>query len=159
MGVPFDLPTSLVSYETGQEKVFRDRYVKISKLSTESNSTLVFKTLKLNKIVEIIQSNMNYPYSAIVGAKIDSRSFEQIPTRSYEARLKRVKIPSNYIPLREDGTDKRFWDDASQLQQLGKVDDTLIYDGDWDGSFKIGWTDNPAWIMYDLLTSTRYGLG
>ena len=159
LGVPFDLPTSLVSDETGQEKVFRDRYVKISKLSTESNSTLVFKTLKLNKIVEIIQSNMNYPYSAIVGAKIDSRSFEQIPTRSYEARLKRVKIPSNYIPLREDGTDKRFWDDASQLQQLGKVDDTLIYDGDWDGSFKIGWTDNPAWIMYDLLTSTRYGLG
>lgn len=159
VGEPFDLPAALVSDETGQEKVFRERYIKISKLSTESNSTLVFKNLEIGKVVEIISSNFNYPYSSIIGTKIDSRSFQQIPTRSFEARLKRIKIPSNYTPLREDGTDRRFWDDASKLQQLGKVDDILVYDGDWDGQFKIGWTDNPAWIIYDLLTSTRYGLG
>lgn len=159
VGEPFDLPAALVSDETGQEKVFRERYIKVSKLSTESNSTLVFKNLEIGKVVEIISSNLNYPYSSIIGTKIDSRSFQQIPTRSFEARLKRIKIPSNYNPLREDGTDKRFWDDASKLQELGKVDDILVYDGDWDGQFKIGWTDNPAWIIYDLLTSTRYGLG
>lgn len=38
-------------------------------------------------------------------------------------------------------------------------DNNRIYYGDWDGTFKIAWTDNPAWILYDILTNTNYGLG
>ena len=159
LGEPFDLPDALISNDLGEETKFRDRFIRITKLSTESNSTLIFKNLKLTKVVEIIPSNLNYPYSAIVGTKIDSRTFESIPQRTYECRLKRIKIPSNYKPLRKDGSDKRFWDKASELQIIGKSEDVLIYEGDWDGTFKIGWTDNPAWILYDILTSTRYGLG
>ena len=29
----------------------------------------------------------------------------------------------------------------------------------WDGTFKIEWSDNPAWVLYDLVTNKRYGLG
>ena len=53
-----------------------------------------------------------------------------------------------------DGTDKRFIKDASTYQKNAK-----IYDGDWDGSMRLEWTDNPAWILYDLLTNNRYGIG
>lgn len=33
------------------------------------------------------------------------------------------------------------------------------YSGTWDGTFKPSWTDNPAWVYYDLATNDRFGLG
>ena len=35
----------------------------------------------------------------------------------------------------------------------------LLYLGTWDGSFVYSWTQNPVWIIYDLLTNRTYGLG
>ena len=136
------------------------RYVKVTKLSFETNSVLINKNVTLDKVTEIIDTPLPYPFSAIVGTKIDSRSFTSIPRRTYDCKLKKVKIPSNYKPVRVSGKDKRYYNNQSEFDLTSKAD-KLVYDGDWDGSFKEGlhWTDNPAWILYDLLTNSRYGMG
>jgi len=136
------------------------RYVKVTKLSFETNSVLINKTVTLDKVTEIIDVPLPYPFSAIVGTKLDSRSFNSIPTRSYDCKLKKVKIPSNYNPILPNGKDKRYYNNQSEFDSIAKKD-KLVYDGDWDGSLKDGlhWTDNPAWILYDLLTNSRYGMG
>ena len=159
VGDPFQLPSAVYNDSYSYEELHRERYIRITKLSTEGNSTLITKAINVAKVTEIIPLTFNYPYSAFMATKLDSRTFGQIPARSYDARLKRVKIPSNYSPLNRDGSDKRYWSNANQLKNAGQISTTRVYNGDWDGTFKIGWTDNPAWILYDMLTSTRYGLG
>jgi predicted phage tail protein len=67
-------------------------------------------------------------------------------------------VPSNYFPLRPDGSDKRYWKKTSEFFAAAQSE-KIIYDGDWDGTFKESWSDNPAWILFDLLTNKRYGLG
>jgi len=163
---PFVLPVVENATTTALESSSK-RYIKITKLSTETNSTLLAKELVLSKVAEIIPLDFNYPHSAIVGTKIDSRSFSSIPTRTYDCKLKKVKIPSNYNCSLVNGKDKRYYASESIFNSTNK-EDKLIYDGDWDGTFKkdpitqedvLEWTDNPAWILYDLITNERYGLG
>lgn len=157
---PFKLPPVKQTTTSSIENVSEKRYVRVTKLSTETFSILISKDVSLYKITEILKCNLRYPYSAIVGTKLDSRQFSSIPERRFDARLKRILIPSNYHPTMDDSLreDKRYYDkktdfdDASQNQKL-------IYDGDWNGTFVEGWTDNPAWIVFDLLTNPRYGFG
>lgn len=80
-------------------------------------------------------TKLNYPNTALATISIDSDHFTNIPTRSFEIYGIKVRIPTNYNPV------------------------TRSYAGSWDGSFKVDWTDNPAWIYYDLVTDTRYGIG
>lgn len=136
------------------------RYVKITKLSTETNSVLINKDISLVKVTEIIPLDFSYPHSAIVATKIDSRSFGNIPTRTFDCKLKKVKIPSNYHPSFENGKDKRYYSTVADFNNASLLD-KRVYQGDWDGTFKnnLEWTDNPAWILYDLITNERYGLG
>ena len=136
------------------------RYVEVERLSTETNSVLISKSVTLSKITEIIPINVTYPFSTLVGTKIDSRSFGNIPTRSYDCKLKKVKVPANYEPLLTNGVDKRYFDTQGEFDERPKQY-KQVYKGDWDGTFNenLQWTDNPAWILYDLLTSTRYGMG
>jgi len=84
---------------------------------------------------EVVDAKLRYPNSAIVAARLDSQQFEQVPTRYYDVKLLKIKVPSNYDPT------------------------TRVYTGIWDGTFQTLWSDNPAWVFYDLLTSDRYGLG
>jgi hypothetical protein len=151
--VPYTLPP----IEPSENPTSVKRYIQVTKLSTETNSVLLRKEISLQKVTEVIENNFSYPFSSIVGVKFDARSFGSVPERTYDCRLKKIKIPVNYKPLLQDGKDKRYLTSASdyQAQELKNH----VYDGDWDGSFKVGWTDNPAWILYDLLTSKRYGLG
>lgn len=69
-------------------------------------------------------------------------------------------IPSNYFPLQENfpNKDKRYWPSIEKYNN-SSIQDKIIYKGDWNGDLKLGWTDNPAWILYDILTNVRYGLG
>lgn len=83
----------------------------------------------------IIDNKFRYPNSAVIGLKIDAKQFSSVPSRAYDLKLLRVKIPSNYNPT------------------------TRVYTGIWNGTFTTAWTDNPAWAFYDLLTNDRYGLG
>jgi hypothetical protein len=153
--VPFTLPNP--------EEEGGARYVKITKLSYETNSVLIHKDVTLSKVTEIIPVSLPYPFSAMVATKLDSRAFGAIPERSFDCKLKLVKVPSNYFPAGGVYTyqdDKRYYRHSSRLADSPAGSD-LVYHGDWDGSFKseLEWTDNPAWILYDLLTNKRYGLG
>jgi hypothetical protein len=148
---PFELPTLNSSEINTNVK----RYVRVTKISTETNSVLIRKEIFVDKITEIIDSRFSYPFSTIVGTKLDARNLSSIPVRSFDCRLKKVKIPSNYY-IMENGYDIRYQNSKTSYESVGRK---IIYDGDWDGTFQIGWTDNPAWILYDILTNKRYGLG
>jgi hypothetical protein len=169
---PFDLPSlpnqniqTLTSdgergIESSAVETLQKRFVRVTKLSHETNSVLLSKDVSLQKVTEIIPVNLPYPFSAVVGTKLDSRSFGSIPTRTYDCKLKKVKVPSNYFPTKVGGIDKRYYKTNAAFVNTSERD-KLIYEGDWDGTFHddLKWTDNPAWILYDLLTSSRYGMG
>jgi hypothetical protein len=151
---PFTLPT------LDANNIDQKRYIRITKLSTETNSSLISKRISLAKVTEVIPLDFNYPYSAMVASKIDSRSFSSIPMRAFHCKLKKVKVPSNYFPSKNNTQDRRYYETVSIFNSTPKID-KRIYNGDWDGTFKdeLEWTDNPAWILYDLITNDRYGLG
>ncbi|NBW18452.1 MAG: host specificity protein J, partial [Caulobacteraceae bacterium] len=88
-----------------------------------------------DSITEVYSDRFVYPDAALVFSKFDARYFNEIPSRSYNVRLLKVKVPINYDPI------------------------TKNYTGPWNGKFKVAWTDNPAWCFYDLITNNRYGLG
>ena len=89
---------------------------------------------------EITYAKLRYPNSALVGIRIDAEQFNSIPSRSYLVRGIKVRIPSN----------------ATVDSTTGR----LIYAGIWGGTFGAAqWCSDPAWILWDLLTSTRYGFG
>lgn len=79
---------------------------------------------------------LTYPDLAIVGLIINARDFgDRILSRQYDVKGLLIQVPSNYDP------------------------DTRTYTGFWDGSFVRKWSNNPAWVVYDLITNRRYGLG
>lgn len=134
------------------------RFVRITRTTFETSSSLVRREISLEKITEIINTKFAYPGSAIIGVKIDSRNLSAIPPRSYDLRLKRIMVPSNYFPLRADGSDKRRYKTSTDFE-AATSQDLQIYNGNWDGTFKQAWTDNPAWVLFDMLTNMEYGLG
>jgi hypothetical protein len=141
------LPTYDELLETSNESIENlkakfKRYVKVRKLDYETLSTRIERQISCYSIIESVDCKFTYPFSALVQTELDARNFMEIPNRTFNTKL------------RTDGTDKRFIKNADSYQG-----DAKIYDGDWDGSFKFNWTDNPAWILYDLLTSNRYGIG
>ncbi len=129
------------------------RKVEVRKNDFETNSTRMARAARIFQVIEVIKEKFSYPFSAVMKTYLDARSFKDPPNKQWNLRLRKIKIPSNYFPLDLEGKDKRFVDNAENLGTR------IVYDGDWDGSFKIGWTDNPAWILYDLLTDQRYGVG
>lgn len=146
----FPLPAVSMS---GKEQTYEKRYIKVTRQSAETYSSLILKRIKLAKVTEIIPVRLTYPFSAVVGTKIDSRSFGSIPSRIFDAKLKIIRVPTNYNPINSStGKDKRYLKSASETKEN-------VYDGFWDGDFKWAWSDNPAWILYDMLASKRYGLG
>lgn len=109
--------------------------VKVERVTEDSKSQRLQNNTVWSSYTEIIDTEFTYPNTALIGVKFDSEYFSNIPARTYDLLGLRVKVPSNY--------DTR----------------TRKYTGMWDGTFKIDWTDNPAWILYDVVTSKRYGLG
>jgi predicted phage tail protein len=111
--------------------------VRVTKDTADSQVTTTVNDLYLNSYTEIGELNLNYPHSAMVATTLSAQQFgTSVPTRTYLVKGMIVQVPSNYDPL------------------------TRSYNGAyWDGTFKSAWTDNPAWVMYDIMTNTRYGLG
>lgn len=160
LSVPFDLPKIQYGLDIKSDEIPEKRFIRVKKLSTETFSILLKKDVTLVKVTEIIDSNFSYPFSAIIGTKLDSRQFNSIPERTFDLRLKKIKVPSNYFPTNDlnNKKDKRYYNRVIDFENTDR-EDKLIYKGDWDGTLVEKWTDNPAWILYDLLTNTRYGLG
>lgn len=109
--------------------------VKVERTTDDSTTQRLQNNTIWSSYTEIIDTEFTYPNTALMGVKFDSEYFSNIPTRTYDLLGLKVKVPSNY--------DTR----------------TRQYTGIWDGTFKIDWTDNPAWVLYDVVTNKRYGLG
>jgi len=137
----FELPPCV------QSTNFKTRYIKVTKLGREVISPLLNNSITLKNVTEIIDEKLSMPFSAVIQQSFNSRYFNGIPSRTYHLKLKKILIPSNYFP------EKRL----PSAPRSSASDKT--YNGDWDGTFKEAWSDNPAWIFYDLLINNRYGLG
>lgn len=109
--------------------------IKVERITADSSSQRLQNKTVWASYTEIIDTDFAYPNTAYVGIKFDSETHSNIPTRTYEVYGIKVKVPSNYDPM------------------------TRKYTGLWDGTFKIAWTNNPAWVLLDILTNKRYGLG
>jgi predicted phage tail protein len=109
--------------------------VRVRRTTVNANSSTIADTTFVDALTEVIDAKLRYPMSAVVGIKIDASQFQNIPTRAYDWKGRIIHVPSNYTP------------------------ESRAYLGTWDGTFKLAWTDNPAWIFYDLVTNDRYGLG
>ncbi|SEB80298.1 hypothetical protein SAMN05216178_2315 [Pseudomonas saponiphila] len=109
--------------------------IRVTRLTPNSTSGAIADKTNIDAITEVIDAKLRYPGSAVVGLQFDASQFQAIPTRSFDLRGRIIRVPSNYDP------------------------ESRQYAGVWDGSFKTAWTDNPAWIFYDLLLHFRYGLG
>jgi predicted phage tail protein len=111
------------------------RYVRVTRASADSTSAAIQNRTFFDSMTLIWDEKLRYPNTAMVGLSIDAQQFASIPRMAFLIKGIKVLVPSNYNPL------------------------TRVYTGSWNGTFIRAWTDNPAWIWYDLLTNTRYGLG
>lgn len=109
--------------------------VRVRRLTANASSNSVADTTNIESVTEVIDAKLRYPGSAICGVQYGAEQFSSNPSRSYDCYGRILRVPSNYDP------EKRS------------------YSGIWDGTFKPAWSDNPAWIYYDLLLHYRYGLG
>lgn len=110
--------------------------ISVQRNTPDSTTDTVSNQTHWVSYVESIDAKFNYPNSVVVGLEIDSAQFGgKIPTRTYRNRWTQIKVPNNYDPI------------------------TRTYDGIWLGEFKTAWTNNPAWVFYDLVIDKRYGHG
>ena len=107
--------------------------VKVERVTEDSQTQRLQNGTIWSSYTEIIDTEFTYPNTALIGVKFDSEQFSSIPTRTYDVLGIKVKVPSNYDPY------------------------TRKYTGMWDGTFKLSWTDNPAWVLYDIIHHNRYG--
>lgn len=139
----------------------RDRYITVNRVTPETISPLIFREIALSSVTEVISDQFAFPFSSVIKTSFDSRYFAEIPQRSFDCKLKLIKVPSNYFPTKETigATDRgRDYRVLSAAQVAAGTQGEQIYKGDWDGTFKMAWSDNPAWIVYDILTNNVYGL-
>ena len=114
--------------------------IRVARISGDSASSRLVDGIAWSSYTEITHTKLRYPNSALVALRVDAEQFSRIPNRSYLIRGIKVRIPSNAT--------------------VDNVTGRLIYAGIWNGTFGAAqWTTDPAWILFDLLTSTRFGFG
>ena len=107
----------------------------------------------VSNLVSIIKDSLSFPLTAVARVSYSTKSYQELPERRYHIRGLKVSVPSNYV-TREEYGQALYTRNAN-----GDVDPNGIYQ-DWDGTFRTQvYTNNPAWIFYDILTNNRYGLG
>lgn len=110
--------------------------IRLRKITADANSAKIGDTMTLQSFTEVIDAKLRYPNTALLYIEFDSSQFNgSIPQISCEPRGRVIRVPDNYDP------------------------DMRTYSGAWKGAFKWAWTDNPAWIFYDLVITDRFGLG
>jgi predicted phage tail protein len=114
--------------------------IRITRITPDSVSVKLSNAFSWFSYTELIYQKLRYPNSAYVALRIDAEQFSSIPSRSYRIRGIKVRIPNN----------------ATVDINTGR----LTYAGVWSGVFgAAAWTTDPAWILWDLLTNSRLGLG
>ena len=109
--------------------------VEVHRMTADSTSAKVVNDIRVQSITEIIDARLRYPLTALLFVEFDAKAFQNIPRVSIKCKGRKVLIPNNYDPINH------------------------TYSGDWDGTFKRAWTDNPAWHWYDICITERFGLG
>ncbi|WP_270501975.1 host specificity protein J [Kluyvera ascorbata] len=110
--------------------------LRLRKTTADANSAKIGDTMTLQSYTEVIDAKLRYPNTALLYIEFDSSQFNgSIPQISCEPKMRVIRVPDNYDP------------------------ETRSYLGTWTGAFKWAWTDNPAWVFYDLVLSDRFGLG
>jgi predicted phage tail protein len=114
--------------------------IRVTRVTADSADPNLVNAFSWSSYTEITYAKLRYPNSALVGLRVDAQQFSSIPSRSYLVRGIKIRIPNN----------------ATVDQTNGR----LVYSGTWNGTFgAAAWTTDPCWILWDLLTSTRYGFG
>ncbi|WP_159282888.1 host specificity protein J [Rahnella variigena] len=110
--------------------------IRLRKITSDANSAKIGDAMTIQSYTEVIDAKLRYPNTALLYIEFDSSQFNgSIPQISCEPQGRVIRVPDNYDPV------------------------TRTYSGTWTGAFKWAWSDNPAWVFYDLVVTDRFGLG
>lgn len=109
--------------------------LRVRRLTSNANSGRIADTMNVEAYTEVIDAKLAYPNTALLYVEFNAKQFQNIPKVTCRPKMMIVRVPDNYDPV------------------------TRQYSSVWTGGFKWAWTDNPAWVFYDILISDRYGLG
>ena len=111
--------------------------VRVRRITPNATGSLIQDTMNIKSYAEVVDAKQRYPNTALLFVQFDSRLFGggAIPKISVKTKGRVVRVPANYDPS------------------------TRTYSGTWGGDFKWAWTDNPAWVFFDIVTQDRFGLG
>lgn len=109
--------------------------VRVRRITPNRDSEMVSDTMVISAVTEIIDAKLRYPCTALLALKYDAQTFSNIAKVAVHVRGMLIQVPTNYDPT------------------------ARTYDGIWDGTFKLAYSNNPAWVFYDICTAKRYGLG
>ncbi|WP_038225219.1 host specificity protein J, partial [Xenorhabdus bovienii] len=109
--------------------------VRVRRLTPKQTSNRIADAMVVEAITEVIDAKLSYPETALLFVQFDAKQFPRIPQISCEPKMRIIRVPANYDP------------------------ESRHYSGIWDGSFKWAWTDNPAWVLYDLMINDRFSIG
>ena len=118
--------------------------IEVVRVTLDSIESHIVNQSFVENITTISTDTLSYPNSAIASLRFNAEYFSQVPNRSYDLKLLKVKVPTGYDP------------DSRQYNYDGALASDI-----WDGTFQDEkkWTDNPAWVFYDIITNKRYGIG
>ncbi len=109
--------------------------VRVRRLTPNSTSEYVSDKMYIAAVTEVIDAKLRYPNTALLGLQYDAETFGNVAKVAMDTKGRLLKVPTNYNPA------------------------TRQYVGMWDGTFKEAYSNNPAWIYYDICTVDRYALG
>nr|UVN10085.1 MAG: tail protein [Bacteriophage sp.] len=109
--------------------------IRVTRLTDDSTSDTTILNSGIVAVTEIVDARVRYPWTSLLFVSFDAKSFQNIPKISIKMGGRLVLVPTNYDPVNH------------------------TYSGSWDGTFKQAWTDNPAWIVYDIVLHKRFGIG
>jgi predicted phage tail protein len=110
--------------------------IAVRRLTPDSDSLTLQNNTVFDNYITRVKGRYSYGDTALIAMRIDSQTFgSSLGAITAHVRGLKIAVPSNYDPI------------------------TRAYTGVWDGTFVKRWTNNPAWVFWDLLTNTRYGLG
>lgn len=123
------------THRIGLPKANNNWLIRVTRKTANSSSEYVSDKMYIQAITEVVDLKLAYPNTALIGVQYDAETFSNIAKIAVDLKGVKIKVPSNYDPV------------------------SRTYIGIWDGLFKRAYSNNPAWIYYDLCTNKRYALG
>ncbi|MFW1737532.1 host specificity protein J, partial [Acinetobacter sp. ULE_I080] len=123
------------THRIGLPKANNNWLIRVKRKTPNSSSEYVSDKMYIQAITEVIDLKLTYPNTAVIGVQYDAETFSNIAKIAVDLKGVKIRVPSNYDPV------------------------SRTYIGIWDGTFKRAYSNNPAWIYYDLCTNKRYALG